>query len=242
MILDISIEKFDEPPKILYGHSDPIHFMKVSPSGKMIATADTLGKIKIVDFPNIYNMLTVLLYNNEDIKFCDFLNNQILIVINSNYEIHIWNLNDFKLKSKFDLKTILDMKIEKIQETQDITTVVDENKKENDNQESNFCNEDENIKNVFYVNGNKFIIQIKESVKFIKEEDANKRFITFCLSDSDEVSSVEDQVLNNIQSDENTFLFISEVSEKILFFKLNEENKENVLNIISELNFNQLQL
>lgn len=236
-IIDISIEKFDEPPKILYGHSDPIHFMRVSPTGKMIATADTLGKIKIVEFPNIYNMLTVLLYNNDDIKFCDFLNNNNLIVINSNYEIHLWNLGDFQLKSKFDLKTLLDINAQKRQENHDLNHEV-ENKKENENQDNIFCNEDQYIKNVYYVKGNKIILQINEDVKFLEEEHFSNRFITFSISDTDEISLKSNQALNKLKTDENTFLFLSEDTEKILF--LGHKDKKD-LNILSELKYSQLQ-
>lgn len=213
--------------------------MRVSPLGKMIATADTLGKIKIVEFPNIYNMLTVLLYNNEDIKFCDFLNNNNLIVVNSHYEIHIWNLNDFKLKSKFDLKTVLDIKIEKSEEMQNIISEEDGNKRDNEIQENNnFCNEDAIISNVFFVNGNRFIFQTREGVKYVKEEDLNRRFITFSLSDSDEISLIKIPILDKMQSDDNSFLFISDNSKEILFFKHSDENKEKPeLNIVSNLNF-----
>lgn len=216
--------------------------MRVSPSGKIIATADSLGKIKIVEFPNIYNMLTVLLYNNEDIKFCDFINNQNLIVINSNYEIHIWSLNDFQLKSNFDLKTILDIKIEKRQETQNLNEE-DGNKKDNETENNNFCNEDEFISNVFYVNGNRIIIQTREGVKYFKEEDSKKRFINFSLSDSDEISLMSNQIFDEIQTDDSTYLFISDISKEILFLKNSNENTEKpVLNIVSKFNFDQMNI
>ncbi len=212
--------------------------MTVSPLGKMVATADTLGKIKIVEFPNIYNMLTVLLYNNDDIKFCDFLSNQNLLVINSLYEIHIWNLNDFQLKSKFDLKKVLDIKIEKKQESQEILTEDDGNKKDNENLESyNICNEDGIISNFYSLNGNRFIIQTQEGVKYLNQEYSNKRFLTFSLSDSDEISLINSPIFDKLLLDDNTFLFISEDSKEILFLKHSDENKEKpVLNIISSSN------
>lgn len=216
--------------------------MRVSPSGRMIATADTLGKIKIVEFPNIFNMLTVLLYNVEDIKFCDFINNQNLIVINSNYEIHIWNLNNFQLKSKFDLKSILDIKINKKLESQDIKAEEDGNKKDNENPENNnFCNDDEVISNVFYVRGNRFIIQTREGIIYLKEEDLNKRFVTFSLSDLDEISLINNPNLDKMPSDDKTFLLNSEDSNEILFLKYSDDTKEKpVLNIVSNSNFDQL--
>jgi len=241
--LDISFEKFDEPPKILYGHSDPIHFMKVSPSRKMIATADTLGKIKIVEFPNIYNMLTVLLYNTEDIKFCDFINNQNLIVINSRYEIHIWNLNDFQLKSKYDLKTLLEIKIEKRQESQGLNEEDDGNKKDNEYQDNNFCNEDEIISDIFYVNGNRIIIQTKDTVRHLKEEDAEKRFLIFSLSDSDEIRLMNISMFYKQQTCDNTFLFTCDDSKEILLLKQTSYNTENPSLIVSnKFNYNDMQI
>jgi hypothetical protein len=49
----------------MYGHSDPVHAMKMSPSNGLIASCDTFGKIKICEFPNVFNLITTLLYKNE---------------------------------------------------------------------------------------------------------------------------------------------------------------------------------
>jgi hypothetical protein len=54
-----------EKPVILYGHSDPIHFMRMSSFNNIIVSCDTFGKIKICEFPNIFNVLSVLFYENE---------------------------------------------------------------------------------------------------------------------------------------------------------------------------------
>jgi hypothetical protein len=80
----------------------------------MIVSADTFGKIKICEFPNIFNFLSVILYKNEDIKFLDFLSNRELLVLNSEGEIHVWSLEDFQLKFKFSLKEILEKENEVI--------------------------------------------------------------------------------------------------------------------------------
>jgi WD40 repeat protein len=110
-IKDLSVD-FSQPPIILYGHSDPIHMMKMSPHNNMIISADTFGKIKICEFPNIFNFLSVMLYKNEDIKFLDFLSNRELLVLNSEGEIHVWSLEDFQLKFKFSLNENLEKEIE----------------------------------------------------------------------------------------------------------------------------------
>jgi len=219
--------------------------MKVSPSGKIIATADTLGKIKIVEFPNIYNMLTVLLYNNEDIKFCDFINNQNLLVINSSYEFHLWDINDFQLKSKFDLKSILEISKEesKLDETQNLENKEifnEENKREDENLENaNFCHEDEVIKNIFFIEGTKIILQIGENVKSLKEAFKSK-YILLEITESDEITFIDRGVFNDIPSHENSYLFISEKTKQLFFLKYEENNNKKNLNIVSKLNFEDL--
>lgn len=61
----LDLNEFNEAPKILFGHSDPIHFLKINSSLSLIASADTFGKIKLHQFPNIFEMESVLLYKNE---------------------------------------------------------------------------------------------------------------------------------------------------------------------------------
>lgn len=219
--------------------------MKVSLSGKMIATADTLGKIKIVEFPNIYNMLTVLLYNNEDIKFCDFVNNQNLLVINSSYELHLWNINDFQLKSKFDMKSLLDIskeesKTDQSQALENKETLNEENKREDENLESaNFCHEDDVIKNIFFIEGTKIILQIGENVNSLKEAFISK-YILFEISDLDQITFIDSLVLKDIPSEENSYLFISNNTKQLFFLKYEEINNEKNLNIVSKLNIQDL--
>ncbi len=95
-----------EIPKILYGHSDPIHIMKISPDNKIIASADTFGKIKICEFPNIFNFLSAILFRNEDIKNFDFLSNKEIFVLDSDSFLYVWSLQDFSLTFKTDLKKL----------------------------------------------------------------------------------------------------------------------------------------
>jgi hypothetical protein len=108
---EIYIKKLNqvkEPPIILYGHSDPIHFMRISPFNNVIISADTFGKIKICEFPNIFNFLSVLFYENEDIKYVDFFSSKELMVLNSEHWLHFWSTEDFQIKYKFQLETVLE--------------------------------------------------------------------------------------------------------------------------------------
>lgn len=61
----IDVKELQETPKLLYGHSDPISFMKMSSDGKTLISADTYGKIKVCEFPNVFNFQSVLFYNDE---------------------------------------------------------------------------------------------------------------------------------------------------------------------------------
>ena len=211
--------------------------MRVSPNGKLIATADTLGKIKLVEFPNIFNMLTVFLYNNEDIKFCDFVNNQNLIVINSKYEIHLWNLNDFKLKSKFDLKNLFDLKnyfnenYEKIQNS----TINEDDRKDTELQENNnFCREDDVIKNVFYVKGKNIILQINKNINKINFTEKKSNFVVLEILENDDLILKNSDFLNEITMKDSTYLYIYE--EKNIFSILEMNEEKNSLNSLSKKN------
>jgi len=93
----------DAVPKTLYGHSDPIHIMKLSPFNNIIISADTFGKIKVCEFPNIFNIISVILYKNEDIKYIEFLSNREIVLLDSLNVLHIWSLDDFTLQSKTNL-------------------------------------------------------------------------------------------------------------------------------------------
>jgi len=204
----------------------------------MIATADTLGKIKIVEFPNIYNMLTVLLYDNEDIKFCDFVNNQNLIVINSRYELHLWNMIDFKLKSKFDLRIIMEIKDEMRNESQGLIEQEDAGiKVKNENEENtNFCKEDENVKNIFYIEGNKIILQLTDSAKPLN--NSKQKYFVLKITESDEIKLIDENSLKNFPSDKNTFIYLSENTKEMFLLNLNN-NKES-LQITSKIHFDDL--
>ena len=63
------METFEEPSKILTGHSDLIAFLRLSNNKKYLISADTFGKVKITNFPNVFKMETVLFYKDEYIIF-----------------------------------------------------------------------------------------------------------------------------------------------------------------------------
>lgn len=81
------------PVYMLYGHSDSISFLLLNKEN--IISSDCLGKIKICEFPNIYEIRTVLLY--ENFFYINTFMQNYLLVINNNSNINLWNLKTLKL-------------------------------------------------------------------------------------------------------------------------------------------------
>jgi hypothetical protein len=175
-------ENFAEAPKALYGHSDPIHFMKISPSKNLIASADILGKIKICEFPNVFNFLSVLFYENEDVKFMDFFSksDSELVVLDSKHVLHIWSLESFKILCKIGLDAVL-LKNTNFKSAE-INSIVPFGKN------SLFVETKENY----------FILEKQESFelnirKEIKKDDSNSNSKNFFFEDENKVVSVDDK-------------------------------------------------
>ena len=90
-------ESFKQKGKIVSGHCDSITSLKLSKDKQLLLSSDTFGKIKIYQFPNMFNVLSVLLYMNESVKYVDFIGNSsnAVIVYTKNNEIDIWSMFDF---------------------------------------------------------------------------------------------------------------------------------------------------
>jgi len=86
------------------GHSDLIAFMRLTPNRKFLLSADTFGKIKINNFPNIFKMETVLFYKDDDIIYCDLLNDNLLVVVNSENEVFVWDLATYSVMIRYKMK------------------------------------------------------------------------------------------------------------------------------------------
>jgi WD40 repeat protein len=96
-----------EPPVILYGHSDPVHMLRISPFSNLIVSADTFGKIKVSEFPNIFNFLNVILYKNDEIRYLDFISNKELLVLTTEGMAHVWSMETFELITKFNIAQLI---------------------------------------------------------------------------------------------------------------------------------------
>ena len=163
-----------------------------------LLTCDLIGKIKLVEFPNVYKMPNVFLYNDEDIKFCDFLNAQNIIIITSNYEVHLWSLFDFQLKNKFDLKNLLDLKVTKKPELskkkdkgKDNENNEKNEKKDFDNSQNHltFLRDDENFKDIYLIEGNKILFEIRSNIDISNSQQLNSQsFLCLEVSNDDNIS------------------------------------------------------
>ena len=101
-------ETFEKEIKIVCGHCDTINFFKQSINKKLLLSSDTFGKIKIYDFPNIFNVLSVLLYHENDILYVNFggIGDKCIIIIKKKNTIDIWSMYDFVLQKKIEMDFI----------------------------------------------------------------------------------------------------------------------------------------
>ena len=106
-------ESFSKEIKIVTGHCDTINYIKLSLDKKVLLSADNFGKIKIYNFPNIFNVLSVILYHEDEIVYTNFLgeNDKGFFVINKSGFIDFWSLYDFINKNKINMDFLNEEKI-----------------------------------------------------------------------------------------------------------------------------------
>ena len=95
-------ESFNKMGKIICGHSDSITHLNISNDKKLLLSCDTFGKLKIYQFPNLFNVLSVIIYHDNDVKFVNFggESDKSLIIFTKNSDVDIWSLYDFQLQKK----------------------------------------------------------------------------------------------------------------------------------------------
>ena len=98
-------ESFSKEIKILTGHCDTINYLKLSLDNKLLLSSDNFGKIKIYNFPNIFNVLSVILYHEDEIVYTNFVgeNDKGFFVINKAGNIDFWSIYDFVKKKEINL-------------------------------------------------------------------------------------------------------------------------------------------
>ena len=90
-------ESFSKEIKIVSGHCDTIIYFKQSKDKKLLLSSDNFGKIKVYTFPNIFNVLSVILYHEDQIKYVNFggESDKCILVLNKANSIDIWSTYDF---------------------------------------------------------------------------------------------------------------------------------------------------
>ena len=90
-------ESFSKEIKIVSGHCDTINFFKQSKDKKLLLSSDNFGKIKVYSFPNIFKVLSVILYHEDEIKYINFGGelDKCIIVLNKANSIDLWSTYDF---------------------------------------------------------------------------------------------------------------------------------------------------
>ena len=106
-------ESFAKEIKIVTGHCDTINYLKLSFNKKILLSSDNFGKIKIYNFPNIFNVLSVILYHEDEVLYTNFGgdNDKCLFVINKAGNIDIWSIYDFINKNQINMDFLKNEKI-----------------------------------------------------------------------------------------------------------------------------------
>ena len=52
-------ENFDYVSKLVYGHQESVTSMQLSPCKRYLITTDTMNKVLVNNFPNVFNILSV---------------------------------------------------------------------------------------------------------------------------------------------------------------------------------------
>ena len=97
---------------MLYGHSDIISYLRFNCNNTKILSSDTLGKIKIADFPNVFNIQSVILYENY--LYVNFLSEKFIFVLDTNLQGHVWETKTYTIRYRYDfsgLDEIVDLQI-----------------------------------------------------------------------------------------------------------------------------------
>ena len=106
-------ESFSKEIKIVTGHCDTINYLKLSFDKKLLLSSDNFGKIKIYNFPNIFNVLSVILYHEDEVIYTNFAGekDKCIFVINKAGNLDSWSIYDFINKNQIKLDFLNDEKI-----------------------------------------------------------------------------------------------------------------------------------
>ena len=77
---------------MLFGHISMLLAMKVCPQEKFIVTCDRDEKVRVTNYPSVYNIQTYLLGHREFVSCCAFIDNHHVLTGSGDSKIKLWNI------------------------------------------------------------------------------------------------------------------------------------------------------
>lgn len=96
---------------LLFGHISMLLAMKVCPREKFIVTCDRDEKVRVTNYPSVYNIQTYLLGHREFVSSCAFIDDQHVLTGSGDSQIKLWNIIDGKELCSVDLSVDLAAKL-----------------------------------------------------------------------------------------------------------------------------------
>ena len=87
---------------LLYGHAEIISFLLKTKKDDVLISSDGLGKIKICEFPNIFEIRSVIMYDSY--RFVGLIEDKYLFVLDFHNNGHIWKLSSIEKIKEFKVK------------------------------------------------------------------------------------------------------------------------------------------
>lgn len=97
----LNIQTMDKA-SMLYGHAEVISFLLKTKKDDVLISSDGLGKIKICEFPNIFEIRSVIMYDSY--RYLGLIQDKYLFVLDFHNNGHIWKLSSIEKIKEFKVK------------------------------------------------------------------------------------------------------------------------------------------
>ena len=77
---------------LLFGHISMLLAMKICPQEKFIVTCDRDEKVRVTNYPSVYNIQAYLLGHREFVSCCTFIDDQHVLTGSGDSQIKLWNI------------------------------------------------------------------------------------------------------------------------------------------------------
>ena len=88
---------------LLFGHISLLLQMKISPLESSILTCDRDEKVRVTNYPSVYNIQTFLLGHREFVSCCTFVDQEHVVTGSGDSTIKLWEIINGKELASFDL-------------------------------------------------------------------------------------------------------------------------------------------